>query len=290
MRLVTQTVYFESKANNMYSGTTLTNISGAVIGAHQKIDRSAYKYLRKITDENLSDFPAMRDILHFEGKNGPDGIKRKSPAKDEPWHFYDPFDPGDTQLLALLRMHYKELVKQLKKSTPERAAFDAAWLAHAVVDGMTPAHHFPYEEKLEELRGGGMHERNSIKGKLLIPGVSAKDRMQKNWAMWGVGGLLSMHAMFEGGVAFIMAPLSMKTAIPTNSDIELLIDIGYEEYFKRAARGVAMLDMYDRFHDKGWTPKLIRDVRNELGPAIIKTVCLVWYSALRESGMLKGKK
>lgn len=274
----------------MYSGTTLTNKSGAILGAHQKIDRSAYKYLEKVTQSRLTGFPSLRDVLHFEGKNGPDGIKRKSPAKDEPWHFYDPFDPGDTQLLTLIQQHYKELVKQLKKGTPERAAFDAAWLAHAVVDGLTPAHHFPYEEKLEELRGGGMHERDSIKNKLLIPGDTPKDSMKKNWAMWGVGGLMSMHAMFEAGIAFIMAPLSMKSGTPTDADIELLIEIGYEEYFKRAARGVAMLDMYDRFHEKGWTPKLVRDVRNELGPAIIKTVCLVWYSAMREAGLLRKKK
>jgi hypothetical protein len=228
--------------------------------------------------------------LHFEGKNGPDGIKRKSPAKDEPWHFYDPFDEDDTQLLSLIRSHYDELVKQLKKGTPERAAFDTAWIAHAVVDGLTPAHHFPYEERLEELRGEDMDSRNSVKNKILIPGDSKRELFKNNWAMWGAGGLMSMHAMFEGGVAFILAPLSMKTAIPTNGDIEHLISIGYEEYFKRAAREIALLDMYDRFHEKGWTPKLIRDVRNELGPTIIKTVCLVWYSAMRDAGLLKSRR
>ncbi len=275
----------------MYSGTTLTNKSGAILGAHQKIDRVAYKYLQKITPgEDVKDFPSLKSILHFEGKNGPDGIKRKSPAKDEPWHFYDPFDSDDTQLLEIIDNHYKELVKQLKKGTPEKAAFDTAWLAHAVVDGLTPAHHFPYEEKLEELRGGGMHERDSIKNKILIPGETPGESVKNNWQMWGFGGLMSMHAAFEAGVAIIMAPISMKKAIPTDTDLELLAEIGYEEYFKRAAREIAMLDMYDRFHDKGWTPKLVRDVRNHLGPVIIKTVCMVWYSAMREAGMLKGKK
>ena len=101
---------------------------------------------------------------------------------------------------------------------------------------------------------------------------------------------MSMHAMFEMGVAIILAPLSMKKARPTDTDIENIIDLGYEEYFKRAAREIALLDMYDRFHEKGWSPRLVRDVRNELGPTIIKTVCLVWFSAMRDAGLLKGKK
>lgn len=259
------------------------------MGAHQKIDRAAYKYLQKVT-QGAEGFPTIRDILHFEGKNGPDGIKRKSPAKDEPWHFYDPFDTGDTQLLEILRSHYKELIKQLKKGEPERAAFDAAWIAHAVVDGLTPAHHFPYEEKLTEIRGGDILERTTVKDKLLVSGDTKSESMKKNWQIWGVGGVMSMHAMFEAGVAIIMAPLSMKKGIPTDTDLELLAEIGYEEFFKRTAREIAMLDMYDRFHEKGWTPKLVRDVRNELGPTIIKGVCMVWYSAMREAGLLKRKK
>jgi hypothetical protein len=273
----------------MYSGSTLTNISGALVGAHQKIDRVAYKHLSKIVSD-MEGFPKIKDILHFEGKNGPDGIKRKSPAKDEPWHFYDPFDEDDSQLLELIEGHYNELVKQLKKGTPERAAFDTSWLAHALVDGLTPAHHYPYEEKLEELRGGGMHTRDSIKNKIIIPGDTKRDSFKKNWAMWGAGGLMSMHAMFEVGVAMTIAPLSMKTAKPSEKDIETFIDIGYEEWFKRAAREIALLDMYERFHAKGWSPRLVRDVRNHLGPIIIKTITLVWFSAMRDAGLLRTKK
>ena len=274
----------------MWSGTTLNNKSGSVIGAHQKIDRAARKYLGKITDGN-DGFPTTKDILHFEGKNGPDGIKSKSPAKDEPWHFYDPFDEEDTQLLGHMRDHYDELVKQLKKGSPERAAFDAAWLAHTVVDGLTPAHHFPYEEKLAEIRGGeAMDSRDSIKTKVIMPGDTMTEKLRSNWKMYGFGGLLSMHGLFEIGIGFILAPLSMKTGKPTEGDLDVLIEFGHEEYFKRAAREIALLDMYDRFHKTGWSPKLVRDVRNELGPTIIKTVCLVWYSAMRDAGLLRGRR
>lgn len=274
----------------MWSGTTLTNFSGSVIGAHQKIDRVARKFVSEITDDTQK-FPAVRDILHFEGKNGPDGIKSKSPAKDEPWHFYDPFDVDDTQLIEIMEGHYNELVKQLKKGSPERAAFDAAWLAHTMVDGLTPAHHFPYEEKLIEIRGGdSLDTRDSIKNKVIMPGDTVSDKLKSNWAMYGVGGLLSMHGLFEIGAGFILAPIKMKTAKPSDSDINTMIDIGYQEVFKRAAREIALLDMYDRFHDNGWSVKLSRDVRNHLGPIMAKTVCLVWYSAIRDAGLLKGKK
>ncbi|MFT4532312.1 MAG: hypothetical protein ACI9T8_000329 [Candidatus Saccharimonadales bacterium] len=274
----------------MYAGTNIFMLTGGVFGTHQKIDKNAHKHLLSLIEGIGVDclvFPTKNDILHFEGNNGPDSIKRKSPAKDEPWHFYDPFDAEDTQLIYLIEGHYKELVKQLKKGSPERAAFDAAWIAHAIVDGLTPAHHYPYEQELTELRGGNVHERDSVKSKLMIKGDTKRDSVKRNWGLWGVGGLLSMHAMFEGGVAFIMAPLSIKNARPTEGDIETLIEVGYAEYFKRAAREIALLDMYERFYKRGWSPKLVRDVRNELGPIVIKTLTLIWYSALRDAGLLK---
>lgn len=274
----------------MWSGTTLTNNSGSIIGAHQKVDRLARKNLSEIV-VRADEFPRIRDILHFEGKNGPDGIKSKSPAKDEPWHFYDPFDEDDTKLLEIIEGHYSELVRQLKKGSPERAAFDAAWLSHAIVDGLTPAHHFPYEEKLLEIRGGeAMDTRDSIKNKVIMPGDNVTEMIKSNWAMYGFGGLLSMHGFFEIGVGILLAPLKMKSGKPIESEIQTLVDIGYIEVFKRAAREIALLDMYDRFHDKGWSVKLSRDVRNHLGPIMVKTVTLVWYSAMRDAGLLKGKK
>lgn len=258
------------------------------MGAHQKIDRTARKYLGKICEDEQ--FPVIKDILHFEGKNGPDGIKRKSPAVDEPWHFYDPFDAKDTKLLDIIEDHFAELVKQLKKGSPERAAFDAAWLAHAVVDGLTPAHQFPYEKKLEELRGDDLSSRDSPAKKLLIPGDTMSERVKNNWAMWGREGLLSMHVMFELGVAGIAAPLSMKTGIPSEGDLERIIDVGITDYYRAAAKEIAVLDMYNRFVEDGWTRKLVREVRNDLMPTIIKTVTLFWFMALREAGHLKGKK
>ena len=75
----------------MYSGWLLTNYSGQIIGAHQKFNRVAYRQLKLLQPE--LQLPALKLIQHFEGRNGPDGLKLKSPGHNEPHHFYDPFDP-----------------------------------------------------------------------------------------------------------------------------------------------------------------------------------------------------
>lgn len=271
----------------MYSGTTLTRFSGRVLGAHQKIDRVARHHLRLILPDNRV-FPSARSILQFEGKNGPDAIKRKSPARDEPWHYYSPFNEEDSQLIELIKEHYNELVKQLKANNRERAAFEAAWLAHALVDGLTPAHHYPYEEKLIELRGGeSIDSRTTIKEKLVMPGDTKRAKVRNNWKMWGPGGLFTTHGLFEMGVATAMAPLSFNHATPTSEDLKRLHDIGIFEWFSQSAKEIAVLGMFDRYYKTGWTPKLAWQVKYRLGPTLIKTVTMAWYSALLDAGLLK---
>lgn len=270
----------------MYSGTTLTNMSGNVMGAHQKIDRVARRHLGLMLSDNDA-FPRIRQVLHFEGKNGPDGIKRKSPAKDEPWHYYDPFAEDDTQLFEIITDHYKQLVDELKTKNMERAAFDAAWMAHALVDGLTPAHHYPYEEKLTELRGGeGIESRNTITKKLIMPGDTATEMIKNNWKMWGSKGLMTTHGTFELGVASLIAPLTFTEAKPTKTDVKLAIEIGIIELFRRHAHEIALMNLYEQYYEKGWTPRLANHIRTRLTPMIIKTVTLSWYLAAKESGIV----
>ena len=97
----------------MYSGTTLKGSKhfDAWFGAHQKIDRIARRHLSAVLPE--ARFPQRKEILRFEGMDGPDGIKRKSPAKDEPWHYINPEDADDTQLLEIINEHYDQLVVAL---------------------------------------------------------------------------------------------------------------------------------------------------------------------------------
>jgi hypothetical protein len=268
----------------MYSGSTLTNVSGNVFGAHQKIDRVA----RRALSEYLNDshhFPSIRKILHFEGKNGPDGIKRKSPAKDEPWHFYDPFDPEDGHLLEIINEHLVKLTDALKEKNLEKSAFEAAWLAHAIVDGLTPAHHYPYEAELDRLRGEGKETRTTVKAKLIIPGETKLALLKNNWEMWGAKGLFTTHALFEAGAAMLFAPMRSNFGRPSVYDIKTVQHLGYEEYFKRIAREVALLNMYEDFYKRGWTPKLAKVARKDLAPRMGSAVTLAWYTAANDAGL-----
>lgn len=253
------------------------------MGAHQKFDRVSRRQLTKLLGSR-GQFPIISKILHFEGKNGPDAIKRKSPAKDEPWHYFNPFDDNDQQLVELIQAHYDKLVDDLRKNNAERAAFEAAWLAHAIVDGLTPAHHYPYEAKLVELRGGDdILNRTSLKGKLVMPGVTRREQVKKNWLMWGPKGLMTAHGMFELGIATLIKPLSFSESLPTQNDLKTVSEIGVTNWFVRAAREIAILDLYHNYLEKGFTPKLAYQVRHKLGPEIVKAITVAWYQAVADA-------
>lgn len=263
-------------------------MSGRILGAHQKIDRTARVHLGLfLPDKNT--FPSSRQILHFEGRKGPDAIKRKSPAKDEPWHYYSPFDDDDSQLIELIEDHYNQLVKELKKDNTERVAFEAAWLAHAIVDGLTPAHHYPYEDELSEIRGEAKETRTTIRKKVIPVGATKRETLKKSWKVYGPKGLMTTHGLFEIGIATLIAPLSMHNAIPTPEELSDAYKIGVKELFKHTAREIAVLDMYERYRKRGWTTKLSWEVRNKLAPSITKTVTLVWYCALVDAKLISFK-
>ncbi len=270
----------------MYSGTTLTKYSGRLMGAHQKIDRISRRHLAHfLPKDNV--FPTAKTIIHFEGRNGPDGIKIKSPAKDEPWHYYNPFDEADTRLPELIQGHYDRMVQEMRSGNHERVAFEAAWLAHAIVDGLTPAHHYPYEEKLIELMGGqGLETRTTVLKKNIMPGENRRKKLKNNWMMWGPRGLLLGHGLFEIGIATLIKPLHFAEAVPNEAQLRHVEERGVVELFKEAAREIAVLDMFENYSHKGWTPRLAWQVRHKLGPAIVQTVTLAWYSALVDANLI----
>lgn len=268
----------------MYAGTTLIPLKwfDAWFGAHQKIDRLARRNLTQLVP--TAAFPSRRLIAHFEGLGGPDGIKRKTPGKDEPWHFIDPFNSGDDKIVHIIEDHYRQLVQALRDKDSVRSAFEAAWLSHAIVDGLTPAHHYPYEAELIKLRNGeGNETRTSTKDKLLLPGDTLPKQLSNNWKMWGDRGLIATHFAFEWGVAAIIAPLRLKQSQPSVRDQKRVIAKGVTPLFLERARSIAKLRMYDEFYKSGWTPKLAKVVRKELAPTIVSTVTLVWYAACQEA-------
>jgi len=262
----------------MYAGTTFNRSSGNVIGVHQKIDRTARKLLTGLLPPGAF-FPTIRPILHFEGNNGPDAIKRKSPSRDEPWHYIDPKNPDDNNLIHLINDHVINLGRALRSDNHERAAFEAAWLAHAIVDGLTPAHHYPLNDKIEELWGKPHHERTTIKDKNIIKGDNRRDSLSKNWQYWGFGGIFTAHLAFELGVASTITPRVYSNGGPTAEDIDRLHQNGFEVVFIDAVHRIAELDIFNEFSRTGWTRRLAVKTRKVLIPTIVNTVCLAWYAA-----------
>jgi hypothetical protein len=252
--------------------------------AHQKLDRVARRHLRRYLPKD-GFFPKTVQILHFEGNRGPDSTHLKRQLTGEqPWHFIDPFNPDDTELHELIDVHYKGLVDALRAKDEVQSAFQAAWLAHALVDGLTPAHHYPYEEELARLRGGeSRHTRKSLTGRLYVKSPTLRESILMSTKLVGPGGLLTNHATFEAGVYAIIKPLSLNSGRPKIADRKHVLDVGVVEVFKELALEIGELHLYDRYMAGGWTLRLTRQVRKELAPRMVRMITLAWYAAYTEA-------
>jgi hypothetical protein len=262
-----------------------------IFRAHQKLDRVSRRHLRRYIPKDAF-FPTGVRITYFEGKRGPDSAKLKRQVQGEqPWHFIDPFNPDDIELHELIDVHYDGLVKALKRKDEVQAAFQAAWLAHALVDGLTPAHHYPYEEELERLRGGeSRHTREGLTGRLYVKSPSIRESLLMSTKLVGPKGLLTNHAMFEVGSYALIRPLSLNNGRPSKAELDEVLKSGVVEVFKRLSREIADLHLYDRFMAGGWTPRLARQVRKEMAPRMVRMITLAWYAAYMEANGSKPKK
>lgn len=257
--------------------------TGRVIGTHQKIDRVAHRHLSQHVGSRP--FPAIKDILHFEGSRGPDGVKLKSPGRDEPSHFIDPavIHANDSLLVAITNHSYN-LTAALRTNDMTRAAFEAAWLAHAVTDGLTPAHHEPLEKQLKDLRHQD-ERRHTVRSKVVMKGNgSSRQFIKNNWQYWGAKGIMTTHTLFEAGVATAAKPLQFTFAAASPSEIDELEDRGFIAMYIDMIQFVDALGMYQRFKRDGWTGTLARQTTRDLIPAIVKAVELAWLEAYWRAG------
>lgn len=252
------------------------------MGVHQRIDRVARVNLASMPGMGR-DFPRIRKILHFEGNNGPDGIKRKSPSVDEPWHYIDPENPDDTALLDMIRDHRANLVEALRSHNDVRAAFEAAWVAHAITDGLTPAHHYPLADKIEELWGKPKESRISIKEKNFIKGKNRRETLRKNWEYWGAKGVFITHGLFEFGVATSIKTTKFSDSLCDKAWLKDADQKGLDAVFLETMQRIHGLAMYETFWKKGWNTRLARQTRQILIPEICRVVIYAWYSAYQEA-------
>jgi hypothetical protein len=256
--------------------------TGRVIGTHQKIDRVARRHL----SAHIHDlpFPSIIDILHFEGRRGPDGVKLKSPGRDEPWHFIDPASivPSDS-LLVTISDHQLNLSRALAVQDTMRAAFEAAWLAHAVTDGLTPAHHEPLEEQLKEIKHDD-ERSTTVRSKIIMAGGGSRRQfVRNNWKYWGAKGIMTTHTLFEAGVATTAKPLQFKDAAANDHDLSELETRGFQTIYIDMIQTIAELDMYERFKRTGWTQTLARQTTKQLIPTIIHAVELSWLESYHQA-------
>jgi hypothetical protein len=259
----------------MYAGFITTKRVVKRAGIHQRFDVAAYRMVQEYLPAGA--FPNLKDILHFEGYNGPDGLKSKGGLKyktkedHNPSHLYDPVrDTGEVP--RHIANHYSALVACLGRGDLIRAAFEASWLAHFIVDGLTPAHHFPLEEKIAEAAAASHGDIGRYRA-----------LARKNWAIWGAKGHMTTHMNFELGIAFAMIASPIH---PEFDELELAraCQIGPVEYFKSEAREVASLDLYERFYREGWNNDIAATVKNQLAPQAARTVGIIWLMAVLEAG------
>ena len=264
----------------MYSTVGLlknSKLTGKLTGTHQKLDGSAYYLLvRNLTRKAF--FPKMQNILHFEGTRGPDGLKRKSPGEDEPSHFF--IKGQDEDLIQIILDHQYNLREAIKKRDEIRSAFEAAWLAHAITDGLTPAHHFPLKSVAEEL----MTDKEfftifgePIKG--IMHGRTKKETLKNNWEYWGFSGQMSHHIAFEFGCALVAAPTPIRKLVPS-VDKKIFKNIDLEAEFRASVDKIMSLDLYNRFTTFGWTTDVSVDVQRYLLPEIVRMIAVAWASAI----------
>lgn len=259
-----------------------------IFHAHQKLDTVARRHLAKILPKDAF-FPSNKQIRHFEGSNGPDGAKLKRQSEGEqPWHFVNPFDENDTELHTDISYHYMALVDALIQKDEVQASFQAAWLAHALVDGLTPAHHYPYEDELSRLRGGEeRHTRKGLVGRVYVKSNTVRESALASMKLVGPKGLLTNHAMFEAGAYAIIAPLKISKGKPNQEQMENIVKNGVVATFKQTAREIAELGLYHRFMAGGWTLSLNKSIRKELAPRMVRMITLAWYAATVEASQAK---
>lgn len=259
----------------MYSGFVSKKRVVTRLGIHQRFDMAAYRMINSYLPDGT--FPDIKAILSFEGYNGPDGLKVKSPGVHEPSHLYDPAtDTGEAALHVA--NHYRALVEKLIEGDLVRGAFEAAWLAHYVGDGLTPAHHWPLEDKIAEAAAQASTDvRRGDNTKFTAT-------LKKNWAIWGAKGHLSTHFYFETGIAFALLTFPIR---PVFSDAELARarELGPLEYFKSEARAIAALDLYERFYREGWNNDIAVAVKNKVAPQTARAIGIIWLLALLEAGL-----
>ncbi len=269
----------------MYSGFITSRRIVPALGVHQRFDAAAYRLIAPYFAEET--FPSLRQLMHFEGMNGPDGLKVKSPGRHDPGHLYDP-ETGAGDIPQLITDHYRALIVGLRAQDMVRAGFEAAWMAHYICDGLTPAHHFPLDEEMATQSEHSKRIPKRYKYTVIVPGTNLVDTIRRSWAVWGGKGLLTTHLNFEFGVAAALVGYRINVTLD-HSQLAKARSMGFLPFFEDEAKSVAALQMYEDFYATGWNAELARTVKNRLAPQITQVIAIAWLLAYLEAGLESAK-
>jgi hypothetical protein len=264
----------------MFSRTIFSDKKSEKIATHQRLVRAARRQLQEYLPKNQP-FPLAKEINHFEGKNGPDGLPGKHNIADEPHQFIDPKNP-DGELVGYIKNHLHNLHAAIKNGDRVKVAFEAAWGEHMIVDGLTPAHHQPFKEQMKELDPRELFETNSLFRRAFMPGDTLKELFIKNWKRMGPKGLGTNHILFEAGIDFITMPIPPKKLIPKipPEEIKLAQHGEFLDLYLSSVQKIASCQMFERYVEKGWTTDLAEDVREKLLPEAVKMITLGWIQGI----------
>lgn len=264
----------------MFSRTIPIDKRAEKIATHQRLVLASRRQLSRYLPAHAS-FPKAGKIVHFEGVNGPDGLASKRSAGDEPYQFIKPGTDGG-KLIRHIKHHLYNLNRAYKKGDEVKMAFEAAWMSHMMIDGLTPAHQQPFKDQLKELDDREMSEVNSRIMRIISPGDGPVDFLVKNWKRLGPGGVGTNHMMFEAGVDFLVMPLHPRQLMTSLSrgDVRRAKSGKFIELYLESVNKVAKMEIFERYVDEGWTAELARDVREVLLPEIVRCVTLGWIAGI----------
>lgn len=266
----------------MYSRTIPLSTKTEKIATHQRLIRAARRAITPHVKSGII-FPPAKQIIHFEGKNGPDGLASKHSIDDQPHDFINPNDPKDRALIAEVKDHIHNLHAALKKNNPVRANFEAAWLSHIVIDGLTPAHHQPFKEQLKQIDPRDAHEIDSRLKRIFYSGDSTLDSFINNWKRLGPRGIGTNHMMFEAGIELLVMPMSPRHLAKvqiSSSDIKKIKAGKFTDIYLSTIKKIDARHMFERYEQSSWTTDLAADVREILIPATVRMVALAWLAAI----------
>lgn len=246
----------------MYAGIITKKRAVKRLGIHQRFDAAAYQMIAGYFKPGT--FPSLKQILHFEGVNGPDGLKLKDSWKEGANHIYDP-DHGDGEVPERIAAHYASMVKSLSEGDHVRASFEASWLAHYITDGLCPAHHYPLDKLKKELFGPG----------------SEHGFFQRHFH-WLKKGAMSTHANFEAGVSAALFLTPLRSYLDSDK-LAQARRLGPLTFFKQEAKEVAKLDLYGKFLQKGWTAGIARTIKEFIAPHAAQVIGIIWLLAYIEA-------